>query len=316
MGLVGLALLVVAVLLVAYLGVRAARLRLALRAAEGRLRTYGAKVADLSYGRMTYVDVGQGETILSMHGLYGGYDQAYDNVRDFASRHRIVAPSRFGYLGSSIKGNGTPREQAEAYVELLDSLCIDRVYALGTSAGGTPAIRFALDHPERTKGLILCCSAAPWDTKPITVPDLMGPSPIMNHDFPMWLAAPLFGIILGMAPDTIHTMLPLSRRREGANLDAKVTNRDMAVRFEQYPIESLKVPVLLLHARDDDMAKFSVPEGYCVERSLHRYPQLTALVFETGGHLMVGHSQEINEAVGSFIEESGRGLAALSPARR
>ena len=29
---------------------------------------------DLSYGRITYIDVGQGETVLSVHGLFGGYD--------------------------------------------------------------------------------------------------------------------------------------------------------------------------------------------------------------------------------------------------
>lgn len=96
-----------------------------------------------------------GETLLSVHGLYGGYDQALENVGSLSSRYRILAPSRFGYPGSSVKGEGTPREQAEAYVELLDILGIERVFILGASAGGTPAIRFALDFPQRAKGLIL-----------------------------------------------------------------------------------------------------------------------------------------------------------------
>lgn len=62
---------------------------------------------------------------------------------------------------------------------------------------------------------------------------------------------------------------------------------------------------LLPYARDDNMAKFSVPGGYCVERSLHRYPHLSSLIFETGGHLMVGHGQEISEAVCDFIDKGG-----------
>lgn len=65
------------------------------------------------------------------------------------------------------------------------------------------------------------------------------------------------------------------------------------------------MPVLLIHARDDNMAKFSVPGGYCVERSLHRYPRPTTLIFETGDHLMVGHGQEISEAVCDFIDKGG-----------
>ena len=62
---------------------------------------------------------------------------------------------------------------------------------------------------------------------------------------------------------------------------------------------------LLPYARGDNTAKFSVPKGYCVERSLHRYPHLSSLIFETGGHLMVGHGQEISEAVCDFIDKGG-----------
>lgn len=39
-----------------------------------------------------------------------------------------------------------------------------------------------------------------------------------------------------------------------------------------------------------------------VEGSLHRYPNLETKVFETGGHLMTGHSREIDAAVVEFIE--------------
>ena len=226
-----------------------------------RLAAYGAETAMLSYGRMTYVDRrpsdeasdgkglsderprnkrpgdgGSEEVVLSAHGLYGGYDQAFENVESFSSRYRIIAPSRFGYLGSSVKGEGTPREQAEAYAELLDRLEIERAFVLGASAGGTPAIRFALDFPERTKGLILYCSAAPWNERPARIPRLMGPPPIVNRDLPMWLAFPLYRRVYGMGADVVRGMLPLSRRKEGADLDARITNRDMAVRFEEYPI--------------------------------------------------------------------------------
>ena len=54
---------------------------------------------------------------------------------------------------------GGRQEQAAALLELLDTLNIEKVYVLGASAGGTPAIRFALDYPERASGLILLSSA-------------------------------------------------------------------------------------------------------------------------------------------------------------
>ena len=47
---------------------------------------------------------------------------------------------------------------------------IEKVYVLGASAGGTPAMRFALDDPERTTGIILLSSAPVWDKKPQKLP--------------------------------------------------------------------------------------------------------------------------------------------------
>ena len=70
------------------------------------------------------------------------------------------------------------------------------MFVLGASAGGTPAIRFALDHPERVTGLILLSSAAPWPSRPSRPPGRMGPPALMNHDWIMWLLSPFFGPVL------------------------------------------------------------------------------------------------------------------------
>ena len=205
-----------------------------------------------------------------------------------------------GYLGSDVRGDGSPGEQADALVELLDHLGIERAFVLGASAGGTPAIRLALDHPERVRGLILLSSAAPWPRRPERLPGRQGPPSVLNHDWVMWLLSPLFGPVLSMSPDTVRSMLPLSERATGAQIDATVTNRDMAVHFEDYPIEELRPPVLLLHARDDQMVAFSQPRGH-VEASLHRYPTLTTAVFDTGGYLLAGHGEEVDEAITAFM---------------
>ena len=154
------------VIIAVYFAVQRIRCSAAVKESTVRLADYHGETIRLSYGNMTYVDRGEGETILSVHGIFGGYDQAFDTCRDFASRYRILAPSRFGYLDSDILGHGTPAKQAVAYAELLDKLEIDKVFVLATSAGGSVAIRFALDYPERTKGLILYCSAMPPAQKP------------------------------------------------------------------------------------------------------------------------------------------------------
>lgn len=289
--------LLAAVLVIAlYLIVQGIRCGIAVKEGEERLLSYNAKTADLSYGKMSYVDEGSGEVILSVHGIFGGYDQAYDTCKDFSSDFRILAPSRFVYLRSDISGKGTPSEQASAYAELLDSLGIDKVYLLATSAGGSIAIRFAHDFPERTKGLILYCSAMPFPEKPEKYAEYAGPPAFLCSDFAMFLMSPLFEPIMGMEPSTIYSMLPVSKRKEGVVLDAGVTNPDMARNFDDYKIEEMQAPVLILHSKDDKLASYKDDEN-----ALQRFQYCTFVPFETGGHLMTGHSEEVKNAVRDFI---------------
>ena len=292
--------ILVGVLLVAgmYLLVQGIRCNRATKEKLKQLSEYDAKTISLSYGDMSYVDKGNGEVILSVHGIFGGYDQAFDTCKAFASGYRILAPSRFGYLGSDMLGSGTPAEQAIAYAELLDRLGIDKVYLLATSAGGSIAIRFALDYPERTKGLILYCSAMPPAAKPANYAEYAGPPAFLCNDYAMFLMNPLFEPVMGMDASTIYSMLPVGERKAGVILDASITNPDMARNYDSYIIEDLQVPTLILHAKDDKLASYAD-----VEKAWDRFPNSTLVSFETGGHLMVGHEEEVKEAVMAFVKE-------------
>lgn len=288
----------VLLLLAVYLIIQGVRCNIAVKESTERLVSYNAKTVNLSYGNMSYVDIGKGDVILSVHGIFGGYDQAYNTCKDFSSDYRIIAPSRFGYLGSDILGSGTPAEQATAYVELLDKLGIDKVYLLATSAGGSVAIRFALDYPERTKGLILYCSAMPFIQKPEKCPDYAGPPEFLCNNFAMFIMSPLFEPIMGMEPTTIYSMLPVSERKEGVVLDASVTNLDMAKNYDKYNVEELQIPTLIIHARDDKLANYADTEN-----AVKRFQNCTFVSFEDGGHLLKGHGEEIKKAVSKFTKE-------------
>lgn len=284
------------VIFVLYFLIQGIRCVSGLNKALDKLESYEVYTADLSYGSMTYVDAGEGEVILSVHGIFGGYDQAYDNVKNRASKNRLLAPSRFGYLGSDVKGNGTPEEQSDAFKELLDYLKIDRVFVLATSAGGTPAIRFALDYPERVKGIILLCSAMPVNKKPDSYIEYQAPPEPLVSDYAMYLISPMMPALMGMSASTVETIQPISERKAGVILDGKFTNPDMERNFEQYPIEELNVPVLIIHSEDDPVASFEK-----VKNVQHRFPNLTLVTFPDGGHMMAGHGQEIDKAIDDFI---------------
>lgn len=281
--------------------VQVVRCRKEARNSRARLDGFNPKQVHLSYGTMTYVDRGEGSVILSSHGMFGGFDQAFNNVSNYLDTNRILAPSRFGYPGSTVGGQGTPREQANAFVELLDTLGIDKVFIMGASAGGTAAIRFALDHPDRTHGLILYSSAMPLPTKPTTYAVRQGPPSFLMNDYPMYLLSPLFGPVMGMPSAMVKQMMPISDRKTGAILDATVNNPDMARNFDAYPIEELQVPSIILHAKDDKLADYKA-----MEKVSDRFPNSTFVSFNTGGHMMKGHEEEGGKAVREFMKQAVR----------
>ena len=285
--------------IILHLVIQGAMCQRAVTASYYRLAAYQPEARELSYGKMTYVDRGKGEAVLCAHGFFGGYDQAYDmGQAALGSDYRIIAPSRFGYLGSDILNRGTPSDQAAAYVELLDKLGIEKAYIMGGSAGGTAAIRFALDYPERTKGLILFSSAMPLPAKPEKYVGYQGPPAFLFNNYAMYLMSPLFGVAMSMDPSTINMILPINDRKVGAELDASINNPDMARNFDDYPIENLAVSTLIIHAKDDKLASYE-----SMERVLSRFPNYTLASFETGGHMVEGHSDAVKTAVSNFTSK-------------
>ena len=68
--------------------------------------------------------------------------------------------------------------------------------------------------------------------------------------------------------------------------------------YDDYRIEELQMPTLVFHAKDDKLASYTD-----TEKAVKRFPNCTFIPFESGGHLIVGHGEEIKEAVSKFIGE-------------
>ena len=121
--------------------------------AAARARLAGrSQTIEKSFGTMEYAVMGEGEPLLIVHGAEGGFDQGLDMTGAMAGRgYRLIAPSRFGYLRSTTPGDPTTAMQADAYVQLLDHLGIDKVVVVGISAGAWSSLQFAIRHPDRCR---------------------------------------------------------------------------------------------------------------------------------------------------------------------
>jgi len=62
------------------------------------------------------------------------------------------------------------------------------------------------------------------------------------------------------------------------------------------PPETITVPTLIVHSRDDTLASF-VP----AESAAARIPHASLLAHDTGGHLQLGRVDETQDAVQAFL---------------
>ena len=133
-------------------------------AARARLDSVRARTVRFDDGSVEYTDVGDGPAVLVSHGIFHGCDGGQRSARDVLSGRRVISPSRFGYLGSSMPENPSGAAQADMFVDILDHLGIESVDVLGISAGTSAAVQLALRHPGRVGHLIV--SSGNWPAAP------------------------------------------------------------------------------------------------------------------------------------------------------
>jgi pimeloyl-ACP methyl ester carboxylesterase len=242
------------------------RYRIDIDAARRRLAAREHHSIQTPYGSVQFAERGQGPPLLFSHPLVGGFDVGLGCAESWIGEgFRVIAPSRFGYLGSSLPQGVLPADQADAYAMLLDALGIERAAVAGFSAGGPSVIQFALRHPDRTAGLILFGSALPGKAgrPPRPVAQLLFTDPVfwtLKAHLPT-LFLRCLGMPKGFRPTpeqwtaivkSEESLFPLAPRKHGLLFDQYVSNPDV----QSYPLEQLSVPTLIVNARDDGLSAF------------------------------------------------------------
>jgi pimeloyl-ACP methyl ester carboxylesterase len=282
------------------------RYRRDLNAARARLAAVDRHVVSTRWGVVEYAERGSGAPVLVVHGIFQNCLSGLFSVRDFSDR-RFIAPSRFGYLGSSMPLDATPAHQADALAALLDALGIDQIDVIGESAGATSALQLALRHPERVKHLAVLVGNLPGSPTAIVQPSW---TKRVNRQFVMWalraLAPSTMARLVAAVPkgfamssddvryvnEFIDTLFPMSP--EGYNFDLFVSNADVT----NYNLEAISVPTLIAHTKDDQLASHEASQ-----RAAERIPGARFVSLESGGHLMLGQTKIIRDELADFFAE-------------
>jgi pimeloyl-ACP methyl ester carboxylesterase len=284
----------------------------------------GSLLAETPCGPIEYAIAGEGPPVLMVHGAGGGYDQGLDLAAPLLqSGFRAIAVSRFGYLRSPMPQDASAAAQADAYSCLLDALGLRRVAIMGVSAGAPSAMQFALRHAERCTALVLLVPAA-YVPRPDSAPSVRPVSErappgtgvlldaMLRSDFLFWLGprmsrATVERAILGTPPQVIEQaspaeqarvasliehILPITQRRLGLANDGSVVSS-----LQRYDLEKITVPTLAISTADD---LYGTYDG--ARYTAEHIPGARFIGYPSGGHMAVGHQQEISEAVEAFLK--------------
>lgn len=272
------------------------------------------------FGQLEYAEAGQGVPLLMVHGTGGGFDQGLFFAKRFSEGgYRVIAPSRFGYLRSAFPDDPSSENQADAFVDLLDHLQIDKVAIAGGSAGALSAMAFAIRHPDRCAALLplVPASYVPRD-KPVqsVPPDQMQMAMgVLKSDFLFWLAIAtvpdlLTEALLATKPALVRAaepseqararhildaILPVSLRAQGLANDALLAGNPA-----EMPIQTITAPTLAVSYEDDGFGTAAAAR-YIAEH----VPGARVHIFPDGGHIGVGHDAEVFELVNNFLKQVG-----------
>jgi pimeloyl-ACP methyl ester carboxylesterase len=108
-------------------------------------------------GKFKFLEEGEGEPLLLLHGLFGALSNFSHLVEFFRKTHKVIVPMLplfdLDLLHTTVGGL---QKFVKKFVEQRD---YDQIHLLGNSLGGHVALVYVLKNPERVKSLILTGSS-------------------------------------------------------------------------------------------------------------------------------------------------------------
>ena len=282
----------------------------------------GSILVNTRCGPIEYQEAGTGTPLLMVHGSGGGHDQGMAFAGKLAQRGiRVIAMSRFGYLRTPMPADSSPAAQADAHVCLLDALGIAKAAVAGGSAGGPSALQMAIRHPDRVSALALL---VPLAYKPNTSADSADPlapwaeallMQLIAYDSVFWAAlhvarGQVIKYVLATPPELvsaaspqeqarINTMigsiLPVSQRKAGLAGDS-VLGKSLG----PAALDKVRAPTLIISARDDGYGTYASAQYTASQITGAKF-----IGFEQGGHVWVGHDDEVMQEIVELIAPTG-----------
>jgi len=259
--------------------------------------------------RMHYLDEGQGDPVIFVHGSAPGITAAanfYLNIPAVVGAGcRALAPDLigFGWTEASEDLEISVPAWTQQIVDFMDALSIERAYLVGNSLGGRITTRVAVEHPDRVLGNIVIGNGGAFWPEPRFKGQRTSREEVTRYDAEMIRAA-LRKLVHdpAMVPeDLVAYRTRLIGLPGAAERHARTTRFQSAsvkvTRLDLEKAQTCPVPTLVVYGREDSLGP---PENALA--LAEALPNADLVVFGHSGHwTMVERADDFNALMVRFL---------------
>jgi haloalkane dehalogenase len=118
---------------------------------------FASKFFATPFGKMHYVDEGEGKPIVFVHGNPSWSFGFRNVIKGLRKNYRCIAPDHlgFGLSDKPLDWSYLPEEHAKNLADLLDSLDLNEITLVVNDWGGPTGLSYALRSPERIANIVI-----------------------------------------------------------------------------------------------------------------------------------------------------------------
>ncbi len=244
-------------------------------------------------GQYTYIDEGEGQTMLVLHGLFGALSNFEGLIHHFKKTHRVIVPMMPLYDMPLIKtGVGSLSKFILGFIKALD---LSDIILLGNSLGGHVSLVTAKAKPDLFPAMVLTGSSGLYE-------NAFGGSFPRREDKeyirkkiavtfydPAMVTDELVDVTFNLVQDRTKLIKVLALAKS-------------AIRHNmQKDLPNYKMPVCLIWGKDDTITPPDVAEEFNAT-----IPDSELFWIDKCGHApMMEHPEEFNKILSSWLTKKG-----------
>jgi len=252
--------------------------------------------------RLHYREEGSGPPVVLLHANYASLFMWEPWAEALKDRYRVIRVDlpAHGLTGPEPSGDYSLQRIQSLFEQFVDARGLERFVVVGTSIGGTVAMRYAADHPERIERLVMISpgsleSRVRGRTRPANVPKIA--------DLLAWVTPRAFTAYLlrndygdpARVTDAVIDEWYLMWMREGNRQAMIDLLRQYVSGGVEAKIRSIRVPVLLMWGERNKRVPLSL--AYETRALLENSPAVQLEVLPGIGHMLVQEAPQQSAAV-------------------